>query len=66
MVSNLNNKTNVLGKYTYNNGDIYEGDFCDDLQNGFGTLTKVNGLNIQRYFQNSHVVFHVFFLKSYN
>ena len=39
----------IQGKYTYDNGDVYEGDFCNDIQSGFGTLTKDNGLKLQRY-----------------
>ena len=36
-------KINGQGKYTYANGNVYEGDWKEDKMNGRGTLTWTNG-----------------------
>jgi hypothetical protein len=49
MIKNMEKVKQVtLGKYIFDNGDFYEGDFSNDVQNGFGTLTKESGLTLQR------------------
>ena len=37
------NNERFHGTYFYKNGDVYEGDWKDDLKTGFGKLTMVNG-----------------------
>jgi hypothetical protein len=34
------------GRFDYNNGNVYEGEWLDNLKHGEGTLTKKSGLNI--------------------
>jgi hypothetical protein len=32
-----------MGRYKYENGDVYEGEFWDDFEDGFGTLKFGHG-----------------------
>ncbi len=42
----MKGKKNGWGKYYYNNGTIYEGNFLNGRKHGFGTITFSNGTKI--------------------
>ena len=40
------------GKYTWHDGEIYEGEYANDSENGYGTLTTPNGQKFTGQFKN--------------
>ena len=40
------------GKYIYQNGDVYEGDWLDDKCHGFGTFTTIDGSKFEGNWEN--------------
>jgi len=39
----VDGKSHGKGKYTWPNGDVYEGDFVDDKKHGKGKFTSADG-----------------------